>query len=104
MASQGVRFARREQRLYALPPRVRNTPIRVGFLVVVMPQCGSERRACSLQDTSKTAYVETVQTPPFDNPEVQRAVYLVIDRQEIFARGYEGSGTPRVILDPQLFP
>ncbi|HSF31969.1 MAG TPA: ABC transporter substrate-binding protein [Candidatus Tectomicrobia bacterium] len=44
------------------------------------------------------------QKPPFDNPEVRRAVHLAIDRQEIFARAYEGSGTPCVILDPQLFP
>ena len=42
--------------------------------------------------------------PPFDNPEVRRAVYLAIDRQEIFARAYEDAGTPCVILDPQLFP
>jgi peptide/nickel transport system substrate-binding protein len=44
------------------------------------------------------------QKPPFDNPEVRRAVYLAIDRQEIFARAYEEAGTPCVILDPQLFP
>lgn len=44
------------------------------------------------------------QKPPFDNPDVRRAVYLALDRQEIFARAYEGSGTPCVILDPQLFP
>jgi hypothetical protein len=44
MAPQGVRFARREQRLDALPQLVRNTPITVGFLVVVMHPCGSYRR------------------------------------------------------------
>jgi hypothetical protein len=44
MAPQGVRLARREQRLDALPQLVRNTPITVGFLVVVMHQCGSYRR------------------------------------------------------------
>jgi peptide/nickel transport system substrate-binding protein len=31
-------------------------------------------------------------------------VHLAIDRQEIFARGYEGVGTPCAILDPQVFP
>ncbi|MBI3325919.1 MAG: hypothetical protein HYZ81_04350 [Nitrospinae bacterium] len=44
------------------------------------------------------------QKPPFDNPEIRRAVHLAIDRQEIYKRAYEGSGTPCVILDPQLFP
>jgi peptide/nickel transport system substrate-binding protein len=44
------------------------------------------------------------QKAPFDNPEIRRAVHLAIDRQEIFARGYEGSGTPCAILDPQVFP
>jgi ABC-type transport system substrate-binding protein len=44
------------------------------------------------------------QKPAFDNPEVRRAVHLAIDRQEIFARAYEGSGAPCVILDPQLSP
>jgi hypothetical protein len=44
MAPQGVRFARREQRFDALPQLIRNTPITVGFLVIVMHQCGSYRR------------------------------------------------------------
>jgi peptide/nickel transport system substrate-binding protein len=44
------------------------------------------------------------QKAPFDNPEVRRAVHLAVDRQEIFARSYEGVGTPCVILDPQVFP
>jgi len=44
------------------------------------------------------------QKPPFDNPEVRRAVYLALDRQEIYARAYEGDGTPCVILDPQIHP
>jgi hypothetical protein len=38
MASQGVRFAWREQWLDALPHLVRDTPITAGFLVVVMHQ------------------------------------------------------------------
>jgi peptide/nickel transport system substrate-binding protein len=41
---------------------------------------------------------------PFDNPEIRRAIHLTIDHHDIFARAYEGSGTPCVILDPQLFP
>ena len=41
---------------------------------------------------------------PFDNPEIRRAIHLAVDRHDIFARAYEGSGTPCVILDPQLFP
>jgi hypothetical protein len=44
MAPQGVRFARREQRLDALPQRVRDTPIPVGFLIVVLHSQGSYRR------------------------------------------------------------
>jgi peptide/nickel transport system substrate-binding protein len=42
--------------------------------------------------------------PPFDNPEVRRAVHLAVDRQEIYARAYEEAGTACVILDPQLYP
>jgi len=38
MASQGVRFARREQRHDALAQFVRHTPIREGFLGVFMHQ------------------------------------------------------------------
>src|SRR5262245_1094909 len=37
----GGRLARREQRLDARPPHVRQTPITVGVLVVIMPPCGS---------------------------------------------------------------
>jgi hypothetical protein len=44
MAPQGVRFARREQWLDALPQRVRDTPILVGFLIVVLHSQGSCRR------------------------------------------------------------
>ena len=44
------------------------------------------------------------QKPPFDNPEIRRAVHLAIDRQEIFARAYEDAGTPCAILDPHLYP
>jgi peptide/nickel transport system substrate-binding protein len=44
------------------------------------------------------------QKPPFDNPEIRRAVHLAIDRQELFARAYEDAGTPCAILDPHLYP
>jgi hypothetical protein len=44
MTSQGVWFARREQWLNALPQLVRNTPITVYFLVVVIHACGSCQR------------------------------------------------------------
>lgn len=42
--------------------------------------------------------------PPFDNPEVRRAVHLAVDRQEIYARAYEDAGVPCPILDPQVHP
>ena len=42
--------------------------------------------------------------PPFDNPEVRRAIHLAVDRQAIYKRAYEGSGTPCAILDPTVFP
>jgi len=44
------------------------------------------------------------QKPPFDNPEVRRAVHLAVDRQEIYARAYEDAGVPCTILDPQVHP
>jgi hypothetical protein len=44
MAPQGVWFARREQRLDALPQRIRNTPITAAFLMVVIHEQGSCRR------------------------------------------------------------
>jgi peptide/nickel transport system substrate-binding protein len=44
------------------------------------------------------------QKPPFDKPEVRRAVHLAVDRQEIYARAYEDAGVPCAILDPQVHP
>ena len=69
MAPQGVRFARREQRLDALPQLVRQTPITVGFLGVVMHQCGSYRRACCPTGYHQIAYwdrlVEAIRAVPW---------------------------------------
>lgn len=41
--------------------------------------------------------------PPFDNPDMRRAVHLAIDRQTIINKGSDGLGIPCVILDPALF-
>ena len=40
--------------------------------------------------------------PPFDNPDVRRAVFLAIDRQEVVAKALEGTGVPCAMLDPKL--
>jgi peptide/nickel transport system substrate-binding protein len=40
--------------------------------------------------------------PPFDNPDLRRAVNLAIDRQELVAKSLEGAGVPCAILDPKL--
>jgi peptide/nickel transport system substrate-binding protein len=40
--------------------------------------------------------------PPFDNPDMRRAVNLVIDRQDLVAKALEGAGVPCAILDPKL--
>jgi ABC-type transport system substrate-binding protein len=40
--------------------------------------------------------------PPFDNPEMRRAVHLAIDRHELVAKSLEGAGVPCAILDPKL--
>ncbi len=40
--------------------------------------------------------------PPFDNPDLRRAVNLAIDRQELVAKTLEGAGVPCAILDPKL--
>ena len=40
--------------------------------------------------------------PPFDNPDMRRAVNLAIDRQDLVAKSLEGAGVPCAILDPKL--
>ena len=39
---------------------------------------------------------------PFDNPDMRRAVFLAIDRQELITKALEGAGVPCAILDPKL--
>ncbi|ETW97417.1 MAG: hypothetical protein ETSY1_22750 [Candidatus Entotheonella factor] len=41
--------------------------------------------------------------PPFDNPDIRRALHLGIDRQDIINKAMDGMGVPCVILDPALF-
>jgi peptide/nickel transport system substrate-binding protein len=40
--------------------------------------------------------------PPFNNKDVRRAVFLAIDRQELFTKAMEGSGVPCARMDPKL--
>ncbi len=47
------------------------------------------------------AYMHT-QKPPFNNPDMRRAVHLALDRQELVAKALEGAGVPCVVLDPKL--
>ena len=46
-------------------------------------------------------YMHT-QKPPFNNPDMRRAVNLAIDRQELVAKTLEGAGVPCALLDPIL--
>jgi peptide/nickel transport system substrate-binding protein len=46
-------------------------------------------------------YLNT-QRPPFDNPDMRRAVNLALDRQELVAKALEGAGVPCALLDPKL--
>jgi peptide/nickel transport system substrate-binding protein len=39
--------------------------------------------------------------PPFDQPDLRRAVNLAIDRQEIVAKTLDGAGLPCAVLDPR---
>ncbi len=40
--------------------------------------------------------------PPFNNPDLRRAVNLAVDRQDLVAKSLEGAGVPCAILDPKL--
>jgi peptide/nickel transport system substrate-binding protein len=42
------------------------------------------------------------QKPPFNNPDLRRAVNLALDRQELVAKGLDGAGVPCAVLDPKL--
>ena len=46
-------------------------------------------------------YLNTTR-PPFDDPDMRRAVFLAIDRQELVQKGLEGAGVPCALLDPKL--
>ncbi len=46
-------------------------------------------------------YMHT-QKPPFNNPDLRKAVHLAIDRQELVAKTLEGAGVPCALLDPKL--
>jgi peptide/nickel transport system substrate-binding protein len=40
--------------------------------------------------------------PPFNNPDLRRAVNLAIDRQELVTKAFEGAGVACALLDPKL--
>jgi peptide/nickel transport system substrate-binding protein len=40
--------------------------------------------------------------PPFNEPDLRRAVFLALDRQELVAKALEGAGVPCALLDPKL--
>jgi peptide/nickel transport system substrate-binding protein len=40
--------------------------------------------------------------PPFNNPDLRRAVFLALDRHELVAKALEGAGIPCALLDPKL--
>jgi peptide/nickel transport system substrate-binding protein len=46
-------------------------------------------------------YMHT-EKPPFNNPDIRRAVNLAIDRQELIDKTLEGAGVPCAMLDPKL--
>jgi peptide/nickel transport system substrate-binding protein len=56
------------------------------------------------QNTINTIFLAFFHTqkPPFNNPDMRRAVHLAIDRQEIVAKALEGAGVPCAVLDPKL--
>jgi peptide/nickel transport system substrate-binding protein len=47
-------------------------------------------------------YLHT-QKPPFNNPDLRRAVNLAIDRQDLVSKAFEGAGVACALLDPKLF-
>ncbi len=53
------------------------------------------------QNTIFLAFMHT-QKPPFNNPDMRRAVHLALDRQEIVAKALEGAGVPCAVFDPKL--
>jgi peptide/nickel transport system substrate-binding protein len=52
--------------------------------------------------TIALVYMHT-QKPPFNNPDLRRAVNLAVDRQELVLKAFEGAGVPCALLDPKLF-
>jgi peptide/nickel transport system substrate-binding protein len=56
------------------------------------------------QNSINTIFLAFMHTekPPFDKPDMRRAVHLALDRQEIVAKALEGAGIPCAILDPKL--
>jgi peptide/nickel transport system substrate-binding protein len=46
-------------------------------------------------------YLNTTK-PPFDNPDLRRAVHLALNRQELIGRALDGAGVPCAMLDPKL--
>jgi peptide/nickel transport system substrate-binding protein len=52
-------------------------------------------------NTLALVYMHT-QKPPFNNPDLRRAVNLAIDRQELVTKAFEGAGVPCALLDPKL--
>jgi peptide/nickel transport system substrate-binding protein len=43
-----------------------------------------------------------VEKPPFNNPDLRRAVNLAVDRQELVTKAFEGAGVACALLDPKL--
>jgi peptide/nickel transport system substrate-binding protein len=63
-----------------------------GELVEITPQ-SINNLSVALVNTSR---------PPFDNPEMRRALRLAADRKETFEKIYGGIGVPCVLLDPAI--